>query len=562
MSKEIAWNKTLNARVGMITLVLFLVLVVLVGANYYMMTALQADARRVNLVGIGRTLCYQTLYLSSRYVHETGGQRELIKAELNQAIAAMTDRYQKLRGGDSKAGIRPTTDPDVLRIHDENAAAWKEQVVPALEQITKAMPAEAETELVALQPTLERFSEQVNNRMGLELEVAARRISRYQWVQWILALLSLAVIGVAVGLVRGVSYRVRLLAGAAERIAAGDFKTHAEIPGSDEIKTLADTFNTMTANLREKLEDEQNHRQRMEQLLEGVRAAVSQLSSASAEILASTAQQATGAQQQAAAVSETTVTVNEVTQTANQATDRAKEVAESARRADQVGKAGRKAVADTIEAMQKVREQVESIAENILTLAERAQAIGEIIATVNDIADRTNLLALNAAIEASRAGEQGKGFAVVAGEVKALAEQSKKATNQVRQILGEIQQATNKAVISTEQGTKAVSTATTVVSQADETISNLSETITASARSASQIAASAGQQASGMTQVNEAMVNIDQATKQTLASTRQAEQAARDINDLGVRLKQLIEVDAKPIMEKDPAHKPRRTTQA
>ena len=50
------------------------------------------------------------------------------------------------------------------------------------------------------------------------------------------------------------------------------------------------------------------------------------------------------------------------------------------------------------------------------------------------------------------------------------------------------------------------------------------------ARVGAQIAASAGQQAAGMTQIRQAMVSIEEATRQSLASTRQAEEAARGLN--------------------------------
>jgi methyl-accepting chemotaxis protein len=271
-----------------------------------------------------------------------------------------------------------------------------------------------------------------------------------------------------------------------------------------------------------------------------IREAVGRLSSTSAEILAGTTQQAAGAQEQAAAVTETMTTVDEVTQTSEQGAQRAKGVGETVQRTMEVGQAGRKAVEESIAATNKVKEQVESTAENILLLAEQAQSIGEIIATVNDIAEQTNLLALNAAIEASRAGEHGKGFSVVASEVKALADQSKKATGQVRQILGEIQKATNTAVLSTEEVTKGVATAMRVAGQTGETIEVLASTLSDAARTASQIVASAGQQAAGMGQIHQAMRNIDQVTKQNLTATRQAEQAARDLNVLGAQLAALV----------------------
>ena len=244
------------------------------------------------------------------------------------------------------------------------------------------------------------------------------------------------------------------------------------------------------------------------------------LASSAAEILAATTQQASGANESSAAVAETVTTVDEVTQTADQAAQRAKAMADSAQRA----------VDESGVAMKTLREQVESIAESILALAEQAQAIGEIIASVTDIAEQTNLLALNAAVEAARAGEQGRGFAVVASEVKALAEQSKKATVEVLRILGEIQRATSAAVMTTEQGSK----------QVTATAKQVGDVVGEGARVAAQILASAGQQAAGMSQIRQAMGNIQQATQQNLASTRQAERAAQDLNALGGKLLQLV----------------------
>ena len=190
--------------------------------------------------------------------------------------------------------------------------------------------------------------------------------------------------------------------------------------------------------------------------------------------------------------------------------------------------------------MADVKVRTESIANNILSLAEQAQAIGEIITVVTDVADQTNILALNAAIEASRAGEHGKGFAVVAAEVKSLAEQSKKATVQVRQILSDIQRATNSAVIATEQGAKTVDEALRTVHQADDSIRTLAAIVAEAAQSATQISASVNQQSIGIAQIRRAMHDINETTGQSLASTRQAEQAARDLDGLGHRLRRLL----------------------
>jgi len=277
-----------------------------------------------------------------------------------------------------------------------------------------------------------------------------------------------------------------------------------------------------------------------DRLIKAVSETAHNVAAVAAELLAGTTQQAAGAQQQAAAVTETVATIDQVAQTADQAAQRARLVADASLRTVEVSRAGRRAVEEAVGVMGTVKDQVETVAENILVLAEQAQQIGEIIATVNEIAEQTNLLALNAAIEAARAGEHGKGFSVVATEVKALAEQSKKATAQVRQILGNIQKATNSAVMAAENETRSVSGAIKVVNQSGETIRTLSDTINDAAQAAAQISASAGQQATGMAQIHQAMRNISHVTTQNVASVRQAERAAQDLNALGNTLKDLV----------------------
>lgn len=264
------------------------------------------------------------------------------------------------------------------------------------------------------------------------------------------------------------------------------------------------------------------------------------LASSAAEILAATTQQAAGATESMAAVNQTVATVDEVARTAEEAAERAREMAVTARRAADIGDVGRKAVDESARAMQAVHEQVTSISESIMALAEQAQAIGDLIASVNDIAEQTNLLALNAAIEAARAGEQGRGFAVVAGEVRSLAEQSKTATVQVRTILGEIQRATSAAVMTTEEGTRRVANGAEQMTRAGETIRTLADAVSEATQTAAQIVASAGQQATGMAQIRQAISHIHDATQQSVASTKQAELAAHDLNRLGTNLLILV----------------------
>jgi methyl-accepting chemotaxis protein len=80
-------------------------------------------------------------------------------------------------------------------------------------------------------------------------------------------------------------------------------------------------------------------------------------------------------------------------------------------------------------------------------------------------------------------------------------------------------------------------------SSTGEAIRGLTDSITEAAQAATQIAASNQQQLVGMDQVALAMENIKLTSTQNVAATRQAEQAAKNLNELGHRLRSLIEVN-------------------
>ncbi len=311
----------------------------------------------------------------------------------------------------------------------------------------------------------------------------------------------------------------------AERIAAGDLRVSV-VPQSDK-DILGVSFARMLEGLHHSTSD--------------IAEAVELLGSSANEIQAAATQVASGTAETATALSETTTTVEEVRQAAQLSAGKAASVAENAQHVVQVSRNGQKAVEETASGMRLIKEQIGLIANTVVRLSEQSQSISGIIATVTDLADQSNLLAVNAAIEAARAGEQGKGFAIVAQEIRSLAEQSKHATTEVRTILNEIQKATGAAVMATEQGSKAVEAGVKQSAQAGEAIRALADTSVEAAQMATQIAASSQQQVIGMDQIGVAMENISQAGAENAASMVQVEMATRNLQEMGQKLKQLIE---------------------
>ncbi len=430
--------------------------------------------------------------------------------------------------------------------------------------------------------------------------IAAAKRTAYTTTIVIVVLSIIIAAGAIISIIRFIVQPIKRLAETAVAIAEGDLSRQVKVSSRDELGNLATAFNSMTDNLRRRIEAEQAAGQKAAQLAEAeretkeyleqtvdnylifveqvtagdltarlslndhddaltilgrnlngmveslgeitsqIREATSNIAASAAEILAATTQQASGASEQSSAISQTTTTIDEVKTIAEQAFGKAQVVAKQAQQTSNISQAGQQAVIDTVESMEQIKEKVEGIAENILALSEQTQQIGEIIATVNDIASQSNLLALNASVEAARAGEYGKGFAVVAVEVRNLAEQSKQATAQVKAILNEIQRATNAAVMATEEGTKGVDVGAQLTGQAGTTIQQLAGSIAESANAANQIVASAQQQTTGMEQIAIAMQNINQATVQNMASTRQAEKSAQDLSSVARQLDGLV----------------------
>jgi len=272
--------------------------------------------------------------------------------------------------------------------------------------------------------------------------------------------------------------------------------------------------------------------------------AISRVGASAAQLLAISTQVSAGAAQTAASTNETTATVEEVKQTAQLAHEKASEVAENSQNVAQTAEAGRATVEETIAGIERMQNEMAMVGETINRLSEQTQAVGDIITTVNDLAEQSNLLSVNASIEAAKAGEQGKGFTVVAQEVKSLAEQSKQAVGQVRSILGEIQKASGLAVQAVERSREAIESGRQQSVESGDTINALAESVTETAQSALQISASSRQQLAGMEQISQAIESINQASTQSVSGTRQVEQEVKQLQDLALDLKRLVDAKA------------------
>ena len=279
--------------------------------------------------------------------------------------------------------------------------------------------------------------------------------------------------------------------------ADGNLTVEAEVT-ADALGSLADAFNMMVASLAS--------------LVQQVRDSASDTSLATNEILGSSEQMLKGAEEQQNHINNITSAVDEIAVSMQQVANNAEAAARASQKATEAAQKGEKSVEETIRGMHRIRNTVQVTSKKIKSLGDRSIEINEIITTIDDIARQTTILALNAAIEAARAGEHGRGFGVVAEEVRKLAERSSKATQDIADLIKGIQAETNEAVRTMEEGTREVEEGTRLADAAGSSLKEIDKSVDQVANLIQEISLAAKQQARGTDGVVRSMETISDLT--------------------------------------------------
>ncbi|MBV4504433.1 methyl-accepting chemotaxis protein [Pseudomonas sp. BW13M1] len=341
-----------------------------------------------------------------------------------------------------------------------------------------------------------------------------------------IAVITLALIGIATLLTRSIVVPLADAVAVAERVATGDLTREIVVLGRDEPALLLAALSRMQHSLRD--------------TLRRIAASSDQLASASEELHTVTEDTSRGLHQQSAEIDQAATAVNQMTAAVEEVATNAVSTADASQGADRTTRDGRDQVNQALASIQHLVDDVTGTSGEIEQLASHANEISQVLDVIGSIAGQTNLLALNAAIEAARAGEAGRGFAVVADEVRALAHRTQQSTAEIEQMIGGIQSGTERAVSAMHSSQGRANGTLAVAQSAGQALELIAEAIATINQRNLVIATASEQQAQVAREVDRNLVNIRDLAMQTSAGANQTSAAAQDLSRLAVELNGMV----------------------
>ncbi|MBD8576557.1 methyl-accepting chemotaxis protein [Pseudomonas syringae] len=393
------------------------------------------------------------------------------------------------------------------------------QVLVATQERVDTAQAGITTSITALLGITEKLSDvQVQFRLS---DVTDSQRMLLIWLLLAIALGMMAAWLITNSIVHPLKETVRI----AETVANGDFTYNAVVSRKDELGTLQNSMQSMTAGLR--------------RLIGEMRDGIVQVSSAAEELSAVTEETSVGVNAQkvetdqiATAMQQMTATTHEVSRNAGLAAKTAVDASHQALQGDEV-------VGKAVKQIELLAGEMETTKEAMVTLRSNAESIGGVLDVINAVAEQTNLLALNAAIEAARAGEAGRGFAVVADEVRSLAIRTRTSTDEITQLISGLNRSTDRMSAVLQQSIQLTDSSVQHSREARTMLKSITESVKTIETMNEQIACAAEQQSAAGEQISRSVTNVRDISDQTAAASEETASSSMELARISVQLQEM-----------------------
>lgn len=302
----------------------------------------------------------------------------------------------------------------------------------------------------------------------------------------------------------------------------GDLFQTMQVQTNDEIRQLADSFNSMSSQIRSIIG-------KIQHVIVDVKQVAHHVGNGSRHSHAMQTEVVTVTERLSQEMDHQQVQIDDIHTIMAGITQEISRIAESMETAVNHNQESRKQsvmAASSIDAlkdnMHKISEDMKSSLHAMSAMKESMVDIRDILDLITQISKRTKLLSFNARIEASRAGQAGLGFGIVADEIRQLSEQTEDATARIEQVIksGETRmervadclELTDHATIN---GIHTLHQTTDIFRQ---TV-HISETITTQFETIRQLSASIHQQSQS---IQERVDNLSLSAQEVVSGTQQA----------------------------------------
>lgn len=339
---------------------------------------------------------------------------------------------------------------------------------------------------------------------------------------------------------------LRGIKASAEVMTDGDLTVSVKTNSNDEIGDLANSFETMRAQLNTLVQSISQHADQISTSSGELTQRADLTKATSFQIAAAMNEIAIGVEQQAGQSNEILEAITNTTKDVTEGNQLVESTLSSAKNSTTIAAEGQETIAHSVISLQQTVSDIGLATKNVQALGEHSVQIGSIVEFIQSISAQTNLLALNAAIEAARAGEHGKGFAVVAEEVRKLAEETTEATAKISEIIGETQKDTESSIALMERNLNNFEQQVSIIQTSSSTLESIVDQVKMTEDNVQQLTAVFGHIHTNTQSVQNMIENISAIIEQTSASTEEVSASTDDlssvIEDIAAMIDQLTAI--------------------